>query len=69
MELPELNGYLKKQSIWYLCLEIEYQVSAMKYGIKLMALLKKDFRTELVYTDKYLKAKIKSYQNVIKTDC
>ena len=40
----------------------------MKFGKKLKNCLKKEFRSEPVYNEKYLKAKIKSYNGKINTN-
>ena len=46
----------------------KYQKNIQKYRIKLKTKLKKDFNSEPVYNDKYLKTKAKIYNNKVYTN-
>ena len=47
---------------------MNYQKNMLKFGKRLKNIIKKEFDGKPVYNEKYLKAKIKSYNGKINTD-
>ena len=67
IKLPQINGYVKhfndNKCMNLLVSERELLKNIMKCGIVLLIYLKKGFDSEPVYNDKYIKTKIKIYNN------
>ena len=70
--LPQMNGYVKcfddNKTMSFLADDKEYLKEYIKVWEKIRDFIGKKFDAESIYGDKYIKAKIKSYNNDIRTN-
>ena len=70
--LPQMNGYVKcfdgNKTMSFLADDKEFLKEYIKVWEKIWDLIRKKLDSEPVYGDKYIKTKIKSYNNDIRTN-